>query len=410
LHELGHAMGLKHPHEGATTLPLAYDNTRYSVMSYKSAIDQMAYTFYRTTDPRDSNTGWNRKIEFAQSETLGVYDVLALQRIYGANPNTNAGDTVYAWDQAKSFFATIYDAGGVDTMDLSAHTRGSIVDLTPGAFSSIAYFSAEAQRAYWKQQIPEASEGIDRSYNDPYFATYGYTWKDNVGIAYGTVIENVAGSSGGDTISGNSANNTIWGAGGDDRVLGGAGDDTLHGGTGRNFLRGELGDDSLVGGDDFDDLHGNQGDDTLSAGRGDDWVVGGQGSDLLRGEAGADLVHGNMGDDWCEGGDGDDWIWGGQHNDQLLGQGGDDWLSGDRGDDTVSGGAGADTFYIFADAGLDRVTDFNRAEGDRVQIAQGVHYVVSQIGADVIVELQGAKLVLIGVDQASLGDGWLITA
>ena len=34
LHELGHALGLKHPFEGATTLPAAQDNTANSIMSY----------------------------------------------------------------------------------------------------------------------------------------------------------------------------------------------------------------------------------------------------------------------------------------------------------------------------------------------------------------------------------------
>lgn len=34
LHEIGHAMGLKHPFEGAVTLPTATDNTAYTLMSY----------------------------------------------------------------------------------------------------------------------------------------------------------------------------------------------------------------------------------------------------------------------------------------------------------------------------------------------------------------------------------------
>jgi len=34
LHELGHAMGLKHPFEGSHTLPLQYDTTEWTLMSY----------------------------------------------------------------------------------------------------------------------------------------------------------------------------------------------------------------------------------------------------------------------------------------------------------------------------------------------------------------------------------------
>lgn len=408
--QLGHAFGLKRPNDGPGGLPADYNSTRYTIMSSDTAIDQIVYTFYRTTDPNDSNLGWNRSIEIINPETLQVYDILALQSIYGADPDTNAGDTRYSWDQSKSFFETIYDAGGTDTLDLSAHTRGSIIDLTPGAYSSVAYFSAEAQAAYWKALIPEAAEGIERSYSDPYFAIYGYTWEDNVGIAYSTVIENVEGGSGADTIKGNSAANSIAGGAGDDRVLGGGGADTLLGGAGRDFLRGQVGDDLLEGGAGFDDLHGNRGDDTVRGGDGADWVVGGQGADLLQGGDGHDVVYGNLGPDWCDGGAGSDWVRGGQGDDVLFGQSGDDWMSGDRGDDTLSGGAGADTFYGFVGAGLDRIVDFNSAEGDRIQLNPGATYNLLQTGEDLVIALADGetRIVLVGVTTTSLGDDWLL--
>lgn len=409
MHELGHAMGLKHPHEPPGILPTDYNSTRYSVMSYNQAIDEIVYTFYRTTDPLDSNTGWNRKIEWAHIRTLQVDDILALQSIYGADPDTNSGANRYSWSQSEAFFETIYDAGGVDTLDLAAHTRGSIIDLTPGSYSSIAYFSAAQQAAYWKAQIPEASDAIDRSYNDPYYLPYGYTWKDNLGIAYGTVIENVTGGSGGDTVSGNSAANDISGNDGDDRILGGTGNDTLTGGAGQDFLRGEEGDDSLSGGEAFDDMHGNQGADTLLGGAGNDWVVGGQGADRLEGGDGDDLVYGNMGADSGFGGAGADTLLGGQDNDNLFGGDGNDWMSGDRGDDALTGGGGADIFYSFAGAGLDRITDFNCAEGDRILLDPGTAYTLRQVASDLVIELgDGARIVLVGVTLGALSGDWLI--
>ena len=57
---------------------------------------------------------------------------------------------------------------------------------------------------------------------------------------------------------------------------------------------------------------------------------------------------------------------GGQQEDSLSGGCGDDFVSGDKGDDTMTGGAGAELFHSFGDAGIDRVLDFNLAEGDRV--------------------------------------------
>ena len=225
------------------------------------------------------------------------------------------------------------------------------------------------------------------------------------------------GGNGADLLRGYAGDDSIFGSGGGDSLFGGEGNDTLFAGvpssrTGggpdkTSFLRGEEGDDSLVGGGQFDDIHGNMGNDTERGGDGFDWVVGGQGNDLLYGEAGGDIVYGNLGADTCLGGDGVDWVRGGQANDSLDGGAGDDWLWGDRGDDTVTGGAGADIFHTLPGAGLDRVTDFTYAEGDRVIVDQGA-YTVSQVGGDTVVDLGGGdRMVLTGVTLASLPQGWI---
>ncbi|MGC8000422.1 hypothetical protein ACP3XN_23820, partial [Salmonella enterica] len=81
---------------------------------------------------------------------------------------------------------------------------------------------------------------------------------------------------------------------------------------------------------------------------------------------------------------------------------------GDRGNDTIQGGAGADVFSIFGEAGIDRILDFNRAEGDLVRVEAGYTYTVAQSGADVVVSVSGgAQLVLVGRTLAALGDGWI---
>jgi serralysin len=81
-------------------------------------------------------------------------------------------------------------------------------------------------------------------------------------------------------------------------------------------------------------------------------------------------------------------------------------MSGDRGNDTVSGGAGADTFHIFSGAGIDRIIDFNRAEGDRVFVLGA--YTVSQVGSDVVIDLgSGTQMILVGVQQTSLTGDWI---
>lgn len=193
----------------------------------------------------------------------------------------------------------------------------------------------------------------------------------------------------------------------------GSGDDTYSGalGTVTGMVSGGDGKDQLVGGPGFDNFQGNAGNDTASGGLGDDWVVGGKDNDSLAGDAGGDLVYGNIGADTCEGGDGNDIVRGGQDNDAISGGAGADYVSGDKGSDTVTGGAGADIFHTFGDAGVDRVTDFTLAEGDRVQLDPGTQYTVSQVGADTVISMTGGgQMILVGVQMSSLTAGWIFGA
>ncbi len=216
---------------------------------------------------------------------------------------------------------------------------------------------------------------------------------------------------GDDSLIGGALGEFLGGLAGADTVSGGAGNDTIEGGTGASYLRGDDGNDVISGGEAFDDINGNQGDDTASGGLGSDWVVGGKDNDSLSGDAGVDIVYGNLGNDTCDGGADADLVRGGQGDDLLFGQAGDDWLSGDRGNDTLSGGAGADIFHSFGDAGIDRVTDFNRAQGDRVLLDPGTVYTVSQSGADVVIAMTGGgQMILVGVQQSALTGDWIFGA
>ncbi|HLZ75989.1 calcium-binding protein [Phenylobacterium sp.] len=191
-------------------------------------------------------------------------------------------------------------------------------------------------------------------------------------------------------------------------VHAGAGNDTIAGTIVDDYLRGDDGDDSISGGPVFDDINGNQGNDTLAGNDGDDWVVGGKGDDSQSGGAGNDIVLGNLGNDTLNGGDGADQIRGGQGDDSIVGGAGDDFISGDRGNDTEVGGAGADIFHGSQDAGIDKVLDFNQAEGDRVMLDPGTTYTVSQVGANTVIDMgNGNEMILAGVQLSTLKDGWI---
>ncbi|WP_293473909.1 calcium-binding protein [Phenylobacterium sp.] len=246
---------------------------------------------------------------------------------------------------------------------------------------------------------------------------------DNNQAAFSTILINddtLSGSAGADLIRAYGGADFIVGRGGGDTLWGGSGDDIIYayntpgavqGAVGSTYLRGEEGADWIAGGDGFDDANGNQGDDTISTGAGDDYCVGGKDNDLLFGDAGGDFVYGNIGADTCEGGDGNDIVRGGQDNDIVRGGNGDDFVSGDKGDDTMSGGAGADIFHTFGDANLDRVLDFNFAEGDRVQVDPGTSYTLAQEGMDTVISMAGGgRMVLVGVPLISLSPGWIFGA
>ena len=367
VHELGHTIGLAHPSNYdasdktaptyAVSADYAEDSRQYTVMSYFN----------------ESNTGGYFGGVYSAAPMLD--DIAAVQLEYGVNTATRTGDTTYGfnanadrpWFLASSsgsrLVFAVWDAGGNDTFDFSGFGQNQIIDLRAGDFSNIGGLTG------------------------------------NVAVAVGAVIENAIGGSGSDQINGNSAVNHIYAGLGNDTVDGGAGDD---------YLRGDSGDDSLIGGSGFDDLNGNQGNDTVRGGDGDDWVVGGQANDQLYGDAGDDIVYGNLGNDTQDGGDGRDWVRGGQGDDSIAGGAGDDYLSGDLGSDTISGGAGADIFHTWGAAGLDRVTDFNLAEGDRVQVDIGTVYTVAQVGADTVISMTGgAQMVLVGVQTSSLSGGWI---
>jgi Ca2+-binding RTX toxin-like protein len=211
--------------------------------------------------------------------------------------------------------------------------------------------------------------------------------------------------------SGTPGDDVLQAGSGQTEIHAGLGNDTVNGSALQDYLRGDEGDDRLVGGDAFDDINGNMGNDTAYGGLGDDWVVGGRDQDLLYGEDGSDVVYGNLGNDTLDGGIGVDIMRGGQGDDIVVGSWGDDWLAGDRGADTVTGGGGADIFHTWSEAGLDRVTDFNRVDGDRVNVLPGSSYTVSQVGADTVIDLGGGnQMILVGVSMSSLTPGWIFTA
>jgi Ca2+-binding RTX toxin-like protein len=187
IHEIGHTLGLKHPGNydsgGASIkgpfLPSATDTLDYSQMSY--------------------NVGAGYALNHNYGITAMLYDIQAIQYLYGANMSYHTGADTYSFAKDAAL-QCIWDAGGTDTFDFSACRDATVINLNAGSFSSTAP---------------------------------GY---NNISIAYNVSIERAIAGSGGSTTYGNAAGNVILGGAGNDVIYQGAGSDQISGGGGSDTV------------------------------------------------------------------------------------------------------------------------------------------------------------------------------
>jgi serralysin len=311
MHEIGHALGLGHPHNaqlngnkgaeiadaseglcpccaGAIHGQSAQSGTGVLAASMTpGSIDAMAFSVmsYRSFEGADIAKGYQNEA-FGYSQTPMVRDIAAIQHLYGANYDTNGSDTVYKWSEntgekfingrgegapgANKVFETVWDGNGTDTYDLSNFTTDISVDLSPGGWTD-----------FGTNQIARLGPGQFAPGN----VANAFLYEGDLR----SLIENARTGSGNDVLVGNVGDNILVAGAGSDDLAGGAGNDILVGG----HLADEL---ALL---DLDikiptALRGTElrtdGDDALSGGEGNDILLPGNGKNEVDGGAGSDTL------------------------------------------------------------------------------------------------------------------------
>ncbi len=185
LHEIGHALGLKHAVVSDGGLTAAEDNQDYTVMT-------------ESYDPGG---------HFATH--YGAYDLAALQYLYG----TDAGETAQ-----RAGTGTVFD--------------GAAMAITAAAAGGTLLGTSLADRM-------SGGAGAD--------TMWGRAGNDV--LAGGAGNDTLDGGIGNDVLSGGSGDDFLQGSWGADRLDGGAGIDTVNGGNGSDVLVASGDGDTLIGGD-----------------------------------------------------------------------------------------------------------------------------------------------------------------
>ena len=229
LHELCHAIGLKHPHETGLNDQPRFPGLNSGSNQYKDKgnFNQNAHPFTQLTyvDKGARNGLVPEKIEdYGFLKGPGALDIAALQWLYGINSNFAIGNDVYHLPKRNGDgmgWQSIWDAGGRDRINASNSKADVVIDLrnaTLGQNEHAGGYASSVDGVFGGFTIAHDWEGMNL--NSP---------------ANLCIIEDATGGRGDDRLIGNSARNVLEGKVGDDILYSGGGrNDQLIGGKGRD--------------------------------------------------------------------------------------------------------------------------------------------------------------------------------
>ena len=395
LHELGHALGLKHPFDDDVVLRDDLDNDNNTLMSYTG--NGLYDTAFAPFDAQALNYIYGSSVSLAgishfwaeSNSTLYITGSNGNDAMTGAITN-NYIDGGYGDDTIAGQWGddTLLGGEGNDTIMMS--WGDDIIDGGNG-FDTISFANSDYGRFldmnYSGTNVTSIEQFIGSNFDDSFYGSYSIATNDI--IVGGLGADYMSGGAGFDIASystasyGLTATFGIWTNGGDaagDRfdsvegLIGSAFGDYLAGDNSGNYIDGYSGDDVIYGYGGHDTVSGGYGNDIIHGGDGFDTIDGGAGYDNIYGGPGANMVsytsawsgiqvelfQGTASNDGHGAADGlanIQWIGGSFYNDAIYADAADNVISGYGGADSIFGGWGND--YISGGTGLDYLSGSN---------------------------------------------------
>jgi Ca2+-binding RTX toxin-like protein len=256
-HEIGHALGLKHPHDfGAGNYKFLFPGVDYQAPA-PGAMPPVPEKFF----PNDlGDNSLNQKLYTIMSyneaappaslpaggapggpiATPMAFDIAASQQIYGANTTYKNGNDTYTLPEPGAAngatWQCIWDTGGTDQIVYNG-TANAVIDLRPATLDDSP--TGGGMPSYtWTSTLSFGRGGTIAG-------DITNALPDQGGVT-GVVIENAWGGSGSDRITGNAADNVLHGGAGNDLIYGLEGNDVINGDTGNDVMDGGAGNDKFI--------------------------------------------------------------------------------------------------------------------------------------------------------------------